>query len=181
MPYREPPDAPALSGVFRTLWEMLWWHLRWWHGDRLASWLGHLLCAAVVLVAPLPACSSATLQVESRVADGVAVAGNTALPILVERYRDEGIDAILAVKHAGGSADEARAAVDAVKARWAPVWTAWDALAAAQDGWATAIEQGGDASAALGGLKAAYCSLLFSWPKDVPAAPLAPISCGERP
>lgn len=134
-----------------------------------------LVAAALAFV--LWGCNPNALSIQAQTANLVASAANSALPILVERYRREG-DAAIA---RSGDRAEAEAAVAAVKDKWSPVWTAWEALRIAEDGWAATLEQGGDAKAALGALRDAYCALLGAWPNDVPAIPLAPIRCPSLP
>lgn len=124
-------------------------------------------------------CTDAALQIQAQAANSVAQTANAALPILLERYRQEGLRAIDVVKDAGGTADEARAAVDAVKAKWAPVWKAWETLRVAQGAWADTIAGGADAGSTLEALRDAYCGLIQVWPKDIVAVPLGPLKCPE--
>ncbi len=134
----------------------------------------------LLIVLAFQGCTDPARQIQARTADTVAQAANSALPILIERYRQEGFRAIDAVKASGGSAEDAKAAVKAVKAKWEPIWAAWETLRVAQDAWADALEGGGDPAAALGALKEAYCGLRQVWPEDIPAVPLAPIKCSPK-
>jgi len=134
-----------------------------------------LVIVAVLLV--VAGCGPTARQIQAQTADSVAEAANASLPILVQRYRDEGFRELERIKAAGGSADDARDAVDVVKAKWRPVWDAWEALRVAQDAWATALEEGGNTAGALVGLKKAYCGLQSVWPGDIPAVPLALLRC----
>lgn len=131
----------------------------------------------LIVAVDLAGCAGTSLQTEAVVADAITDSANAALPILVEQYRQEGLSAIDRVADSGGTAAEARAATDEVKARWEPVWDRWERLRIAQNAWATAIELGGDTVAALEALRGAYCELLVNWPKQVRAMPLAPIAC----
>jgi len=130
------------------------------------------LLGVIVLLA-LGGCDAGALQIQAQTANAVASAANAGLPVLVERYKSEG-DA--AIERAATRA-EAETGVAAVKERWAPVWAAWEALRVAEDGWAVAIEQGGDLGAAIQGLSVAYCGLVAVWPEDIPAIPLSPLRC----
>jgi hypothetical protein len=123
-------------------------------------------------------CANPALQIQAATADSVAEAANSALPILVQRYREEGFRELERLKAEGGAnQDDANAALEVVKAKWKPIWDAWEALSIAQDAWATALETGGDTGPALKALKKAYCELRGVWPEDIPAVPLAPMRC----
>lgn len=126
-------------------------------------------------------CPDWVRQAQIQTANTVAVAANGALPMLVETYRQEGLRAIDDVKAKGGTAQDAQAAVEAVKAKWKPIWDGWAALRIAEDAWADALEQDKDTTAALIGLRSAYCQFMERWPSTVPAIPLAPIVCGGIP
>ena len=136
----------------------------------------------IVLIASvwtMTGCGNVGLQIQAQTADSVAEAANTALPILIDRYRDDGFRVLERVKADGGNADDARAAIEKVKVKWKPIWDAWEALRVAQDAWATSLESGGDSAAALGALKKACCDLRAVWPEDIPAVPLAPLRCAK--
>lgn len=128
---------------------------------------------AFVLALVLAACDMTALQIQAQTANAVAIGANAALPTLVNRYRQEGLDVIAGAK----TRAEAEASLARVRAAWAPVWRAWDTLRVAQDSWATALERGGDTAAALASLKQAYCGLLRVWPKQIPALPVGPLRC----
>lgn len=136
-----------------------------------------LQALVLILAIFLMGCGNAALQIQAATADAVADSSNAALPILVERYSDEGFRVLGKVKDDGGNQDDARAAIDTVKTKWAPIWKAWETLRIAHDGWSTAIESGGNYVAALVGLKNAYCALRAVWPEDIPAIPLGPLKC----
>ncbi len=173
MPYRRHPNPKSE----KTDWAPAWLrHAAW----RARPALKYAIVVMVIsLVTALSGCGNAALQIQVQAANGVATAANAGLPILIERYDQEGIDAIMAVKKVGGTKDDSRAAAATVKAKWDPVWRAWETLKVAQDAWAGALESGGDTSAALGQLKGAYCGLKEVWPKEIPAVPLGPMKCPD--
>lgn len=115
-------------------------------------------------------CTGAT-QLQAATANAIAQGANAALPILVDRYNQEGLRAIDSSK----DRVEAEQAVARVKDRWFPVWNAWESLRIAEHYLAGIIESGGDPVAALLELKAAYCELRAVWPEDIPAMPLVPL------
>lgn len=135
----------------------------------------HVVLAMLLVLAA--SCADPLRQIQIHTADSLAEGANSALPILVSSYRQEGFAAIDAVKASGGTAAEARAAIEDIKARWKPVWQAWETLRVAQDAWADALEGGADTAAALVVLKDAYCGLRSVWPQDIPAVPLVPVRC----
>jgi hypothetical protein len=172
-PYRRPPLAPKIH------WMPAWLQWLTWKRETIAWCAIVLVYGAAVIGTAIGTvgCSDPFRQVQIHTADSVAEAANAALPILVERYRQEGFRAIDAVKASGGNADDAKAAVEAVRAKWAPIWKAWETLSVAQDAWADALESGGDGGATVEALKEAYCGLRGVWPDDIPAVPLAPLRC----
>jgi hypothetical protein len=127
----------------------------------------------LVLALLVAACDLSALQIQVQTANALATAANTALPMLVERYRQEGIKAI----EKATTKDEAEKAVAEVKVKWQPVWKAWETLRVAEDTWAKAIEARGEPGAALKSLSEAYCQLVVVWPGEIPALPLAPVRC----
>lgn len=179
--YRPEPTRP----VPWTRWEDAVDRTSWWFKQRaLTSWLESLVYMAVVLFVFMMAmltqgCVDPARQIQAQAANSVAQAANAALPILIERYRQDGFRALDKLKASGGTAKDVPATLEAVKAKWAPVWDAWKALVVAQDAWADALEAGGDTAASLEVLKGAYCGLRGVWPKDIPAVPLAPLKCPE--
>lgn len=175
-PYRPMGRRPRVS------WVPSWLALVGYHARRAlfpVPALAAFSIAVLVLTAAmlLTGCGNSQLQIQAQTANAVAQAANSALPLLVERFRREGFSAIDQVRARAGSEEDARAAVAAVEARWEPIWKAWDVLKVAQDGWAIAVESGGDTDAALKGLKDAYCGLRSVWPEGLPAVPLAPLRC----
>jgi len=134
------------------------------------------LCLALSILV-LSGCPDYALQIQAQTANAVAQAANTELPVLVGQFRQDGMDALVTVKQKGGTEDQARAELARIEVKWAPVWKGWDALRAAHDAWATALEKGGDYAAALIGLSKAYCSFMILWPQAVPVIPLAPVLC----
>ena len=134
------------------------------------------LLLVVVACTILSGCGLTGRQVQAETATAIATTGNAALPILVERYRQQGLRAV----DQADTEEKARAETARVDREWAPIWKAWATLRLAQDVWATALEKGGDTGAALGALREAYCGLEAVWPKDIPAIPLGPVVCGEK-
>jgi len=65
-----------------------------------------------------------------------------------------------------------------VREEHAPLWTAWDAYAAAWDLYAAALEHGGDPSRA--DLEAAGCRVVAALPEDAPAGLRALCPGGSR-
>ena len=128
-----------------------------------------------LVVVFLSGCPDSARQIQIYTAEAVARGANAGLPVLVQRYKAEG-DAVILMATTRGDAE---AGIAAVKAKWKPVWEAWEALRAAQDGWATALEKGGSLVAALQGVQVAYCGLQKVWPEDIPVVPLVPLKCGE--
>lgn len=121
-------------------------------------------------------CGASQRQAQTVAASMLATTVNDALPALTAAYQAEGDRAI----DAAPTQDEARKARDAVRARWAPVWKAWDAVRVAQNAWATALESGTaqDVSRTAGALQAAYCGLRAAAPSvalpEVPGFGCAP-------
>lgn len=131
------------------------------------------LCQILVFLLILLVTGCISRQEQAQSANAIAAGANAALPLLVNRYDQEGVRAIDQAK----SADEANAAIARIKDKWFPVWHAWETMKVAQDHWATVLEQGGDLGAALKEMQKAYCRLVAIWPEDVMAVPLAPIAC----
>ena len=129
----------------------------------------------IIALCLLCGCSDAARQVQIHLADATAEGANAGLPVLISAYDAEGVAVIQAAK----TREEAEAGVAEVKARWAPVWAAWEVLRLAQDVWATALEDGSDLTAALKAVKEGYCGLKAVWPKTIPAVPLVPVKCAE--
>ena len=176
-PYRRHRRQPRTSGIPAWIEQVVWIIER-----RLPVMFVMLLSALAVLASG--GClngeqfaAKAPIEAQARVADGIAVAANAALPMLVEHYRQEGYTALQGVKDKGGNVDDANKAIDEVKDRWHPLWNAWASLAIAQNGWAAVLESGVDPAKALDELKNAYCELMAVWPDDIPAVPLAPLRC----
>lgn len=107
--------------------------------------------AAVALV--ISTCTPSALQVQARVANGVGLAGNRALPLLIESYQTEGLRIIEQSRAEGAPRPEAERRLAAHVVAWRPVWGdcgaetgqcaggAWTAMRAAHDAWAEALEQ----------------------------------------
>lgn len=156
-------------------------HFFWWVQQPVTGrWLSPFCIAGLISVWAMTGCSNMGMQIQVRTADSIAEAGNSALPILVERYQAEGDRVLQRLKGNGrATQSDARATIDKVKAKWKPIWDAWDALAAAQNAWAETLENDGDTGAALSSLKGAYCDLRKVWPKEIPAVPLGPLRCAQ--
>jgi hypothetical protein len=90
-------------------------------------------------------------------AAAVATSMNAVLPGLVEAYRQEGLAAVAAAPDRA----TAEAKLVEIEAKWRPVWTAWDAMAASQS-----IEA----------MTLGYCSLMQAWPLE--HKPVQVIDCG---
>lgn len=143
---------------------------------RRAPWWPALVLLIAVACAILAGCGLTGRQVQAQAATAIAQAANATLPILVERFRQQGLRAI----DKADTENKARAELARIDSEWAPIWKAWATLRVAQDAWATALEKGGDTAAALGALREAYCGLEAVWPKDIPAIPLGPVACGKK-
>lgn len=132
----------------------------------------------LLLVLALAGCTSSATGVQARIADGIGVAANQSLPMLVNRYESMGDQILQRLKERGDvSMEEARAAIQAHKDNWAPVWKAWESLQVAQNGYADALEQKLPLAAIVTELREAFCELRAAWPEDIPAIPLAPVVC----
>lgn len=162
---------------------------------------------AALLLALLaaPACGRAALAGQARAANAVALLANAQLSALVARYRDEGLAAIRAAPDAA----TAEASLGTVRTRWSRVWGlepdgspcrgvgvgagqpcaggAWQALQAAHDAWALALERAAagqpfDAATAarLGAdLGRTYCGARGALPPGATLPdPPAPLACG---
>lgn len=92
---------------------------------------------ALLLLVALSACPAA-INPQTVAAQTIAAVANAAGVTLAAAMRGEGNAAIAS----STTADEARARIDAIETRWAPVWAAYDALALAHDAYATALEAG---------------------------------------
>ena len=114
-------------------------------------------------------CGPSAQQIQATTADAVARSANAGLPVLVEAERQQGLLAI----QASPDRETARAKLVEIEHEWAPVWTAWKALAVAQGAWATALEHGGGTEAAALGVRDAFCKLraIPLAAKHVPEAP----------
>ncbi len=140
------------------------------------------------------ACGASAIQTQARVANTVALAANTALPLLVERYKADG----LAIIAAAPDRATAEARLEIHRVAWQPVWGrctadpptcaggAWNSLRAAHDAWAAVLESAGAGEAVTAAhllerarlLGVAYCELRASLPENarasMPDVPLAP-------
>jgi hypothetical protein len=131
-----------------------------------------LMCAALVVAG----CGPKAIDVQSKVANDVALAANAIAPVLLTSEQAEGDKAIDAATDKAA----ARVALAKVEAKWAPVWVSYRAVAVAQDAWATALEKKGDTTVAVQQLQAAFCKLKTLLPPEVKIpAPVAIIVCQE--
>jgi hypothetical protein len=114
------------------------------------------LSALLVLLAlVLDGCSGTAVQRQARALDVTARTINAAVPLVLVEYRRAQMDLVRAhcgPADAGPCRDpvSARREVDALRARWAPVWLAYAGLRATQDAYATQLEacQASDAGCA---------------------------------
>lgn len=137
-----------------------------------ARWFAMMAASASLFAL---SCGPTALQLQARVADSVARTANAALPSVTAQYRGEALAAVEAAADKAG----AQAAFEAVEERWEPVWAAWDAFAAAEGAWATAIESGKVTPAVIEEVIAGYCELRSAYPQlDVPA--LAAATCEPK-
>ncbi|MEM9693791.1 MAG: hypothetical protein AAGA56_14675 [Myxococcota bacterium] len=104
--------------------------------------------------------SDQTRDAQTVVAHQVAVAANEVLLILADAQQAEGMEAIERVVADGGGRLEAEEALDKVRERWGPVWTAAQTFTAAHDRWASTLEEGkSGAETALAAVTSAFCAL----------------------
>lgn len=176
-PYRPDPTSPVPWSAPALLEHLAWWCKR----STAALWRSLIvgLFALQALMLATASCNGSGLQVQARTADAVADSANAALPILIQRYREQGFRELQQLKEQGATKAEARSAVERIEDEWRPIWNAWESLSIAQAGWAAAIESGDDVTAALVELRTAYCELRAVWPSDLPAIPLAPVNCAR--
>ncbi len=134
-----------------------------------------LICLAY-LAQGLVACSSHQRQAQTVVASTLAVTANAALPALTAAYQADGDRAI----DAAATQTEARAALVTVRARWAPVWKAWDAVRLAHAAWVVALEAQNtdDINRTALAMRDAYCGLRAVVPPGVVLAEAAGFGCG---
>ncbi len=138
-------------------------------GGRWAWKAAVALCVATFL-----GCGYNARQIQAQTAAAIASSANAALPLLVDRYESEGADIVARAT----TRQEAEEHLAEWKDAWEPVWTAWELLRVAQESWAVALETDEDAALrSIAGVHSAYCGLLELWPEDLPAIPLAPLSC----
>jgi hypothetical protein len=138
------------------------------------------ILVAVLLSLVSMGCSSGARVIQAQTANAIAGSANGMLPLLLDKYDEEGMTVLRAVKDAGGNREDALAAIEEVKRKWKPVWLAWDTLQLAHDRWATLLEKGSDTSTALKELKSAYCRLRAIFPSELPVIPLGIVQCEEQ-
>ncbi len=113
-----------------------------------------IVLALVALGCP-PSSTQVQARAQAQVANTIAVATNPVLVQLAETYARQGELLIERAK----SRQEAVALLEAHRTRWRPVWAAVDALGAAHNAWATALEQGVSDPASAAAFVAAWCEL----------------------
>lgn len=138
-----------------------------------------LVLVVMMLSLATVGCAQSARMVQAQTANSIAVSANEMLPWLLETYNKEGMDALRAVKAAGGDREDAIMAINDIKRAWKPRWQAWKSLQLAHDKWATVLEEGADTTTALRELKEAYCRLRQIFPRKLPAIPLGIIKCEE--
>ena len=135
-----------------------------------------LRIALVCLLACTFGCTPSARQIQAQSAGAVAAGANASLAIAIERYRAQSLRAVDRAK----TEAEARKAFARIDAIFEPIFKAFKVLRAAQDGWATALEEGGDTAGALEGMKKAYCGLEAVWPAELRAMPFSLVRCPKR-
>jgi hypothetical protein len=131
-----------------------------------------LMCTALVI----GGCGPKAIEVQSKVANDVALAANAIAPVLLATEQAEGDKAI----DAAADKAAAKAALVVIQKKWDPIWISYRAVAVAQDAWATALEKKGDTTAAVQALQAAFCKLKVLLPPEIKIpAPVAIIVCLE--
>jgi hypothetical protein len=112
-------------------------------------------------------------QIQVQTANSISVAANTALPMLIQEYKQQGVTEISLSK----TEEEATRRVLVIEQKWHPIWESWEVLRIAHDTWAGVLEAKGDALAALMEFKKAYCGLIKIWPVEIRAIPMAGVIC----
>ena len=121
------------------------------------------LALGVIAIAATHGCSASAVKRQAVAADAIGRTLNGALPSVLQAYKQQQLDvAQLACGHTTPCADPeaARDAVMAVRAKWAPVWLAWELSRAAHDAWADQLDRcqreadAGDCAPSLAGLAA---------------------------
>jgi len=131
----------------------------------------------LLLVLPFVGCGPAAQQTQALAANSVAVAANTALPMLVEVYDQEGRIEIAK----SDSRAEAEYRLERVRERWRPIWEGYDAFVAAHGVWATAIEAGTVSPAVASEVREAYCALRRAAAESVALPDYPLVTCGGGP
>lgn len=107
------------------------------------SMVGAGLSLGAVVVSCVSGCSGSAAQRQVRAADGIGRAFNRAQPVVLDAYERGSrvvIDAACGETRPCADPDSAREALAAHRAKWAPVWVAWEAARLAHDAWSTASE-----------------------------------------
>ena len=143
-------------------------------------------------------CNPSALQVQARLANSVAIAGNRVLPLLIDVYRADGLRIIEHARATGLPRFDAERRLQEHVHEWQAVWGecddgtgmcdggAWPSLRAAHDAWASSLErqiegQPLDLAATTrhaSELRTAYCHLRASVPtthrESIPQLPGVP-------
>lgn len=152
----------------------------------------------LLLLACASTCTPNALQVQARLANSVALAGNRALDALVATYRADGLRVIEEARASGADRAEAERRLAAHRTAWRGVWGecdddtgqcsggAWPAVRATHAAWSEALESqiAGEplnlerVTRHATQMHAAYCALRGALPatsrESVPQIPGAP-------
>jgi hypothetical protein len=134
------------------------------HRIRLLFASAFLVLFSLFAALPVAGCSPA---IAPMVVAGIADVANHGADPLLAAYKQAGEDALAKVHFTGDKAtDDAatKAALAAVDKAWAPVWSAWDVLRAAELTYAAAYTRGEapDFTAVV----VAFCALRATLPED---------------
>jgi hypothetical protein len=122
---------------------------------NVAARMGQAI-AAVCLATFVFGCSPSSWEAQRGIANAIETAADrVAYPALERAYESDGIAAVMAAD----TPLDAELRKDVVRRQWLPIWSAWDAFAAAHSAWVTAIETEGDALATGDAARRAYCKL----------------------
>jgi len=118
--------------------------------------VGLMGCFAVLAALLCASCSPAQWQTQGEVAAVVSdVANDRVLPLLESAYRADGL---MGVERARDP-NEAQLYFVEWKARWLPVWAAWEVFSEAHAAWVAAINSNGDTWATGEAVRKAFCVL----------------------
>lgn len=132
----------------------------------------------LILALLLSACAASQQEAQGPMAAVVAVSANEVFPVLRDTYVAAGEKAVAEATNV----EDAHARVQAVKAKWRPIWEAWDAFAESHDLWRQALLDG-DSPRILEMAKEAreaYCALAAAAPIELPAMPGIVCALGQN-